>query len=157
MKYEDVNPDRLYLGSRCKNYDHHQSDGHNVRYKKGGCLACTKNLPPGLIEYTFIGLEVKLPKVKYHTQEEKRHARVQQQMRWNSRNKEKVLGYLKTYNEKPSRVEINKIKAAERFANLSPDQRQILYARQKAWRDRNKEKIAAYNALMKEQDEHSRS
>ena len=90
--FENYDTSRLKYCRICKN-DHCQPDGQNVRPKRGACLACLYELPPGPYEHTFVGIEApKILRPKARTKEESRLAHIEQQKKWNKKNKEKVRG-----------------------------------------------------------------
>lgn len=107
----------------CRKNNHHDSEGRNVRLyspsgKRRGCLACAKQLPPGLFTHLFKTVTETAPtNQKYTTDEEKRAARVRAQMAWNARNKDKTKVYAERYNSKPETQEKYRKSALERYHN----------------------------------------
>ena len=139
MKKQD-NPDRLYYGKPCK-YGHQQSDGLNPRSDNGVCRACTKHLPPGIIE-TLTGCHLSMNDIPdYRTPEKKekdRQTQVKASTEWNARNPDKVAVYKSTYYSKP------KTKARQCIAN-------------KKRYEKRKEDPVAYRAWLDQQRIHQRA
>lgn len=125
---------------------HQTSSGRNVKKAGQGCLGCSWGLPENStypVEFTNVSEPPPHKNKKYFTDEERRRSRVEQQMRWNARNPDKVKKYTEKYNSKPERREL----AKQRWANMDPEKKQQILERQK---QRYQEK-----KLQKEQNEHT--
>ena len=72
------------------------------------------------------------------SEEAKRKRRSANSMRWNNKNKDKVHAYIKKYSSKPERVEYVKKTKKEKFAAMSPEEKEAFKARVRAnWLKRN--------------------
>jgi hypothetical protein len=99
-KFQFPKPDTLYYGVRSCLDNHTDPKGRFVKYKLRGCWACACHLPPGQFDNDFGDLPQQVDKrIKHFTDEEKRKARVECQMRWNKRNPDKIRQYHTSYNE----------------------------------------------------------
>jgi hypothetical protein len=78
------------------------------------------------VEFTNVSEPPPDLRIKYHTDEERHRARIEQQMRWNARNPDKVNEYRRKYEAKPERRE----RARQAWHNRTPEEKQMIQQRQ---------------------------
>lgn len=104
MILDDFTNKKLRYKRDACTHGHHDHTGRTFGEKTeksvGKCIACKCGLPPGLFEHSFRDIAPYEYKGKYKTEEDRRKLRVAASMKWNAKNKEKFLGYVKKYGSK---------------------------------------------------------
>jgi DNA-binding transcriptional MerR regulator len=136
--YDDGNHNLIYRKVCIRG--HCGPDGKNVKLEGFGCLACSRGYPNGPFAHLFTtAKEPKKGNVKYFTDEEKRVARVDQQVRWNKRNKEKVRAYVAKYDAKPENKERASVRRKKQWAEMDPKKKAELLQKRREYYLKKKE------------------
>lgn len=156
LNVNEPNKNTLMFGLRTCAKKHTDINNRPIRRKTGSCWFCDCSMAPGQhnIDFGELPTQEYKYKIKHHTAEEKRQARIDAQMRWNKANPEKCNEYLKKYSEKD---EIKK-KASIRAAEYYQKNKETHNARQKAYYKLHREEIlkTLKEKYQRKKDEHSR-
>lgn len=123
MKIEDIIDRPLVYRKVCK-YGHKTQDGRNVKFTNGHCVGCKIGLPDDTVysvTFTNVSEPLPYPRKKYFTDEERRQSRIDQQMRWNNKNKDKIKAYQKKYHQKEEVKEKNRSYYRENYKQFIED------------------------------------
>lgn len=132
VPWDQVPVDSLRLGRACKQQQHHDAQGQNMRFVSSGhCAACRYKFPPGLFEHTFENVQQNKNTLrrKYHTKEEARAAHIKRQMIWNKNNPEKYRAAQIAYSQRAS----TRDKRRNMYRDLPEEKKQVVRDRQTAY------------------------
>jgi hypothetical protein len=125
--YKDMmNKDKIMWGTPCRRHGC-RADNTCLRFKQknglqGACVLCHKNAPLDTDQDIFYAMCL-LPNKPKRTPEEKAAGAVAASLRWNAKNKEKVQGYIKKYQQRDDVRERNSKKRRDAYAALSPEEK----------------------------------
>ena len=148
IKFEDTNPSLLYFGSSCRENNHHDSKGRNVRYRQGGaCLACDRNMLPGRYRHEFN--EVTETKRIKLTPEESRRKQIEHSTNWTKNHKDKHREYVKKYNDKDERKKYVREQHKIWYDSLTAEEKTIIFDRNRKARKAREERDPAYKEQLR--------